>query len=202
MNSAESCSLILTNNLRTVCDIFYTHASKSLISFPTPIVTEKRTRMFLREAGGDKWQWCHGHKNYHDEPWLLNKTQELPAHSDGSVNRFFSSKKGLDLIRMSQNERYEKDFGVFGKSDYLNCQDCQLRNTWGWHLCLGKTEASDDRSLPVLLCPTMPAPPVDQKNWTKWVKAHAGLHTMTNLQSNKWHKRRNALIIHFKTLSQ
>lgn len=115
MNSAESCSLILTNNLRTVCDIFYTHASKSLISFPTPIVTEKRTRMFLREAGGDKWQWCHGHKNYHDEPWLLNKTQELPAHSDGSVNRFFSSKKGLDLNKDEPKWKIWKRFWGFRK---------------------------------------------------------------------------------------
>ena len=35
------------------------------------------------------------------------------------------------------------------------------RNTWGWHLCLGRTEASVCRSPPDRLCPTTLAQPID-----------------------------------------
>ncbi len=58
----------------------------------------------------------------------------------------------------TQTEHLAKTIQAERKS-HPNCQGCRWRNTWGWRLCLDRTEASVGRSPPDPLCPREPAPP-------------------------------------------
>lgn len=52
------------------------------------------------------------------------------------------------------------------KKAHLNCRGCRWRNTWGWHLCLGRREVSVDHNPLDQLCPKEPAPPVREEDVT------------------------------------